>query len=125
MFPDLLPLDAIHLSEDTSIALAQKITAQPIAVPFSDRPISTTYIGQGEECQREDSPPILLLHGFDSSIFEFRRLLPLLGLSSQAFVVDLLGFGFTERRLDIPFDTDAIKIHLHAFWHTVIGQPVI
>ena len=124
MFPDFLPTNVAHLSEDTSIALARQIVSQPIETPLSDRPILTTYIRQGR-----GNSPVVLLHGFDSSVFEFRRLLPFLASDregcGEVFAIDLLGFGFTERRSDLPFDTDAIKIHLHAFWKTVIGQPIV
>ena len=40
--------------------------------------------------------PVLLLHGFDSSFLEFRRLAPLLQLRAQLYVPDLFGFGGTS-----------------------------
>ncbi|MEA5472022.1 alpha/beta hydrolase [Spirulina sp. 06S082] len=123
MFLDSFASDAVYLSEETSIALAQKIAVQPIETPFSDRPISTAYVAT--TAPEKENIPILLLHGFDSSVFEFRRLLPLLAADREVIAVDLLGFGFTERRADIPFDTNAIKIHLHAFWQTFITKPII
>jgi hypothetical protein len=82
MFPNFLSADVVNLSEETSIALAQKIAIQAIATPFSDREISTVYVRYGQ-----GNTPIILLHGFDSSIFEFRRLLPLLGNNSQEFSI--------------------------------------
>ena len=42
-------------------------------------------------------PPVLLLHGFDSSFLEFRRLAPLLAPHCQLFIPDLYGFGFCPR----------------------------
>ncbi len=41
--------------------------------------------------------PILLLHGFDSSFLEFRRIYPFLKEDFQVIIPDLLGFGFTPR----------------------------
>ncbi len=41
--------------------------------------------------------PILLLHGFDSSFLEFRRIYQLLKRNFQVIVPDLLGFGFSPR----------------------------
>ena len=38
--------------------------------------------------------PLLLLHGFDSSFLEYRRLAPLLADRFQLFIPDLFGFGF-------------------------------
>lgn len=41
--------------------------------------------------------PILFLHGFDSSVLEFRRVLPNLEeMGAEAYAVDVLGWGFTE-----------------------------
>ena len=41
--------------------------------------------------------PILLLHGFDSSFLEFRRIYPELIKNFKVIIPDLLGFGFTPR----------------------------
>ena len=41
--------------------------------------------------------PILLLHGFDSSFLEFRRIYKSLKRNFQVIVPDILGFGFTPR----------------------------
>ena len=41
--------------------------------------------------------PILLLHGFDSSFLEFRRIYKSLKKNFQVIVPDLLGFGFCPR----------------------------
>lgn len=115
-----LPSDIAQLTESTSIALAQSIEQIPITTPLSQQPIATTYVRQGS-----GGTPILLLHGFDSSVFEFRRLLPLLAAENETWIVDLLGFGFTERLAGIPFSPTAIKTHLYYFWKTLISEPVI
>ncbi len=41
--------------------------------------------------------PVLLLHGFDSSFLEFRRIYQSLKSNFQVIVPDLLGFGFSPR----------------------------
>ena len=41
--------------------------------------------------------PILLLHGFDSSFLEFRRIYQALKRNFQVIIPDLLGFGFCPR----------------------------
>lgn len=120
MFANSLPAEVARLSEATSIALAQKIARQAIATPLSADPIMTAYVHQGS-----GGTPILLLHGFDSSVFEFRRLLPLLAAQQETWAVDLLGFGFTDRPIGVSFNPTAIKTHLHAFWKTFIDRPVI
>ena len=39
--------------------------------------------------------PVLLLHGFDSSFLEFRRIYKSLKKNFQVIIPDLLGFGFS------------------------------
>ncbi|HTL88078.1 MAG TPA: alpha/beta fold hydrolase [Leptolyngbya sp.] len=118
MFESFLPVETAHLTEGTSIALAQQIRRSPI--PTRSESIETAYVHQGK-----GGVPILLLHGFDSSVFEFRRLLPQLGIEQEAWIVDLLGFGFTDRPINTSFSPDAIKTHLYDFWKAKIDQPVI
>ncbi len=120
MFPTFLPTTVSQLTESTSIALAQSIEQIAICTPMSTQPITTTYVHQGS-----GGTPFLLIHGFDSSVLEFRRLLPLLAGDNETWAVDLLGFGFTDRPATIPLNATAIKTHLYHFWKTLINQPVI
>ncbi|MDZ8079839.1 MAG: alpha/beta fold hydrolase [Nostoc sp. SerVER01] len=120
MFPNFLPTAVGQLTEAASIALARSIQTSAIATPLTNQPISTTYVKQGS-----DGTPILLIHGFDSSVLEFRRLLPLLAENNETWAVDLLGFGFTDRISGIAYSPTAIKTHLYYFWKSLINQPVI
>jgi pimeloyl-ACP methyl ester carboxylesterase len=120
MVANFLPAAVAQLTESTSIALAEAIAVEPIQTSLSSTAIATSYVRQGS-----GEPPILLLHGFDSSVFEFRRLLPLLAREQETWAVDLLGFGFTERRRELSFSPTAIKTHLHAVWQTLIQKPVV
>ncbi len=115
-----LPQLIAQLTETESINLAKSIKHQEIITPLSQKVIATSYVHQGNT-----GTPILLLHGFDSSVLEFRRLLPLLAIQNQTWAVDLLGFGFTDRPKEIGISPNAIAIHLHCFWKTLINQPVI
>ncbi|HEY9845548.1 MAG TPA: alpha/beta hydrolase [Candidatus Caenarcaniphilales bacterium] len=120
MFPSFLPTAVEQLTEPTSINLAKSIQRYSIATALTQRAIATTYVQQGE-----GGTPLLLLHGFDSSLLEFRQLLPLLAPQNETWAVDLLGFGFTERVGGISYSPPAIKTHLYNFWKTLIHQPVI
>jgi pimeloyl-ACP methyl ester carboxylesterase len=120
MFANFLPPSVNQLKDSTCIAAAQNLKRQSITVPFSRQPVATSYIYQGT-----GGTPILLLHGFDSSVLEFFRLIPLLSDRNQTWAVDLLGFGFTERVIGTPFSPATIKSHLYSFWKTLIDQPVI
>lgn len=113
----VLPADVQYLTEDTSVALARQIQFADVLSELTERPIATSYVCTGA------GKPMLLIHGFDSSIFEFRRLIP--QLSAQVWAMDLLGFGFTDRTTTAPITPAAIKQHLYSFWQQQIGQPVI
>jgi len=124
-----LPAAAEGLTEETSVAIAQNIQWVDVALPTGK--IATSYVVQGEA--KAGTAPLLLLHGFDSSLFEFRRLLPLLEKKRQVYAVDLCGFGFCDRTSPClqnkkptdRVDPDNIKQHLQAFCQQVIRQPVV
>lgn len=120
MFASFLPPEVKLLKDPTSIALAQSIERQPIVTPLSQQAIATAYVHQGT-----GGTPILLLHGFDSSVLEFRSLIPLLAAHNETWAVDLLGFGFTERIAGISYIPPTIKTHLYYFWKKLINQPVM
>ena len=56
--------------------------------------------------------PILLLHGFDSSFLEFRRVYPFLKNNFHVIIPDLLGFGFTPRFSTNQYSPSKIISHL-------------
>lgn len=120
MFPSFIPADAEKLTELTSIELTKKIECQRIVTPLCEDAIATTYVRQGE-----GGIPILLLHGFDSSLLEFRRLVPLLASKQETWAIDLLGFGFSDRIPNLSFGAKQIKTHLYAFWQTLMKKPMI
>ena len=120
MFANFLPSLVEQLSEPSSVALAQSIQVRAIATPLADESINTTYVNLGA-----GGTPILLLHGFDSSVLEFRQLIPLLKVENETWAVDMLGFGFTNRLSDITYNRIAIQTHLYYFWKTMIQQPII
>ncbi|MEM6399059.1 MAG: alpha/beta hydrolase [Cyanobacteria bacterium P01_D01_bin.116] len=120
MFPKFLPTGVEQLTEPASIALARTVEQISLITPLSKQPINTTYVHQGS-----DGTPFLLLHGFDSSVLEYRRLLPLLAVQNETWTVDLLGFGFTDRLSGINFSPNDIRTHLYLFWETLISKPVI
>jgi|SRR5580700_1115854 hypothetical protein len=72
-----------------------------------------------------NAPVVLLLHGFPSSSFMFRELIPRLADDYRVIAPDLPGFGFTEvpseRQYSYTFDRLALTID--AF--TPSGSPAI
>ncbi len=119
-FPEFLPTLVQDLTEATSIQFAQQMQQVAIPTALGDRPIPTTYVRQGT-----GNPPVVLIHGFDSSAFEFRRLVPQLAPQQETWAVDLLGFGCTDRTVVPNITPNAIKHHLHSFWQQMMGQPMV
>jgi pimeloyl-ACP methyl ester carboxylesterase len=48
------------------------------------------------EAGQVDAPVVLLLHGFPTSSFQYRELIPFLADKYRVIAPDLPGFGFTE-----------------------------
>ena len=69
-----------------------------------------------------EGPPLLLLHGFDSSHLEFRRLAPLLAPQHQLFIPDLHGFGFCPRLSDGPYSPEGVLSHLEALLEQILQR---
>ncbi len=83
-----------------------------------------------------DAPVVLLLHGFPTSSFQFRALMPLLASRYRVIAPDLPGFGFTEvpagRGYRYSFDalsstlaafTDALRLKRFALYVFDYGAP--
>ncbi|MFE4105448.1 alpha/beta hydrolase [Almyronema epifaneia] len=116
----MLPANLNQLTEPASTALAQQIQLAEIKTPLTPAPIATAYTHQGA-----GAPPLLLLAGFDSSLLEFRRLIPRLASEYSTWAVDMLGFGFTDRVAGVNFSPGAIKLHLYSTWQQLIQRPVV
>jgi len=67
-------------------------------------------------------PPLLLLHGFDSSFLEFRRLVPLLAGTHTLVIPDLHGFGFTPRAASDEQGPEPVLRHLEALLEVLAAR---
>jgi pimeloyl-ACP methyl ester carboxylesterase len=88
------------------------------------------------EAGRPDKPVVLLLHGFPTSSFQYRELMPRLADRYRVIAPDLPGFGFTEvpseRNYLYSFDalaktilafTDAMRLDRYALYVFDYGAP--
>jgi pimeloyl-ACP methyl ester carboxylesterase len=89
------------------------------------------------EAGHEHAPVVLLLHGFPTSSFQFRALIPRLADRYHVIAPDYPGFGFTEvpeqRHYKYSFDalakttmafTDALQLKRYALYVFDYGAPV-
>jgi pimeloyl-ACP methyl ester carboxylesterase len=110
---ELLAHAAEHLLDPDGRALAAAV--QWWSLPeLEGGPWPVAVIGEG--------PPLLALHGFDSSHLEFRRLAPLLAPHHQLFIPDLFGFGFCPRPLNSPYGPAAVLDHLEQVLQELIRR---
>eukprot|EP00435_Cladocopium_sp_Y103_P067065 s80_g29.t1 len=115
-----MPASLMEVEEPLALEAARSYQAVELQVPswVSEKPISTAFIAandmpydKGDATKRP--PPLVpwlrvLLHGFDSSALEFRRLLPLLSEAGvEVYLVDLLGWGFGEKEDVTNFSPEA------------------
>jgi pimeloyl-ACP methyl ester carboxylesterase len=88
------------------------------------------------EAGPKDAPVVLLLHGFPTSSFQYRHLIPRLADRYRVIAPDLPGFGFTEvpaaRQYKYTFDslaesiaafTDALNLKRYALYVFDYGAP--
>ena len=59
-----------------------------------------------------EGPPLLCIHGFDSSFLEFRRIYPFLKNKFKLIIPDLLGFGFSPRISNVNYNSENIILNL-------------
>lgn len=129
MFAHFLPSSVAEIQDAGAIALLKTIQRRTVEVPFQQglTALSTAYVHFASQLSScfPNTPPILLLHGFDSSLLEFRRLLPLLAGSGDVWAIDLFGLGFTEHPAAIPVNPGSIRQHLLRIVETWIGEPIV
>lgn len=127
--PDFLPPCVIEIQDAEALSLLQQLQRRRLEVPFEEgmRAIQTAFVSPSprQSAGKASTTPILLLSGFDSSVLEFRRLLPLLATQRPTWAVDLWGFGFTEYIPNLAVHPGNIRWHLLSVLQTWVGEPVI
>ena len=91
-------------------------------------PVTTTYLRTGSSSSTPmTGPPMLLIHGFDISCLEYRRLLPLLEAAGvEAYAPCIAGWGFTDTTNMRSVGVEAKRAQLLAFHEQVLGsRPAI
>lgn len=134
---NFLPSSAAEIQDPAAIALFQQLERQIVKVPLQQSSIASAQLSvevitaclhqrpDRERTRYSDASPTLLLHGFDSSLLEFRRLLPMLAAVQETWAVDLFGAGFTDYVTELAVNPQTIRQHLFHFLETWIQQPVM
>lgn len=119
----------VEIQDREAIALLQRLQRRIVQVPFAQgtAAIATAYVhySPGQSASPANAAPMLLIHGFDSSLLEFRRLLPLLATQHETWAIDVFGSGFTSYVPTIAVNPQTIRQHLLSVLQTWMGQPVI
>lgn len=89
-------------------------------------PCATTYL-KTNVAASASQPPVLLVHGFDISSLEYRRLLLKLEVAGiEAYAPCIAGWGFTDTTALRSVGVEAKRAQLLAFWETVLGgRPAV
>ncbi|MFM7087363.1 MAG: alpha/beta fold hydrolase [Cyanobium sp.] len=110
--PDLVAAAAASLLDPLGRQLAAAV--QWWALEGLEQHWPVAVLGQG--------PPLLLLHGFDSSHQEFRRLAPLLAADHRLYIPDLYGFGFCPRPQQGDYSPAGVLRHLEALLQAIAAR---
>ncbi|ONM25024.1 alpha/beta-Hydrolases superfamily protein [Zea mays] len=152
-FPSFLPGAVERIRDGAAIRLAKRIervpvqasrflpiycavvrsNAQWLSLNLSYLHLQTSFSGSAisSSCvrplkQQQDGDPVVLLHGFDSSVLEWRYTYPLLEEAGlEAWAVDILGWGFSDLETRPPCDVASKREHFYQFWKSYIKRPMV
>ncbi len=83
-----------------------------------------TYFRPPQRGNHEFTSPILLLHGFGTSIGHWRHNLEVLGQHHTVYALDMLGFG-ASRKVSVEYKIDLWVDQVYEFWQTFIQHPIV
>ncbi|XP_073301319.1 alpha/beta hydrolase domain-containing protein VTE7-like isoform X6 [Primulina huaijiensis] len=121
-FPAFLPKEVENIKDQFARNLASRIDRLPVPLSLTKNHIMSSCV---KPKTLSKTSPLVLLHGFDSSLLEWRYVLPLLeeaGLETWAF--DVLGWGFSDLENLPPCNVASKRDHLYQFWNSYIRRPM-
>jgi pimeloyl-ACP methyl ester carboxylesterase len=133
LLPAFLPAEfAAEIEEPAAVAMMGEMRRAALAVPglgevltaYVHRPATGAAAAAAAAAER---PAFVLLHGFDSSLLEFRRFYARLAELGDVYAVDLAGWGFTDAGFGLAparaLGPPEKRAHLRAFLDGVVGRP--
>jgi pimeloyl-ACP methyl ester carboxylesterase len=132
LLPAFLPAEfAAEIEEPAAVAMMGEMRRAALAVPglgevltaYVHRPATGAAAAAAAAAER---PAFVLLHGFDSSLLEFRRFYARLAELGDVYAVDLAGWGFTDAGFGLAparaLGPPEKRAHLRAFLDGVVGR---
>lgn len=123
----LVPPQVEEITEEACLDAVSRMKQVPVKVSESvslsgDVGISYVHWPAEKGASNKSSLPLVLVHGFDSSCLEYRRLGPQLAARGiDTYAVDLLGWGYTQLEGVESFSADAKVEALEGFVEKVLG----
>ncbi len=126
--PTFVPSAASRIQDPAALRVLRSLERIELDTQLRDAPIGTVrYLLDSERPTANDEPPpaIVCLHGFDSNLLEFRYFAPLLSREGlEVHCVDKLGWGLTDKPLDIGYGVEERRQHLASYLRSEVGRPV-
>ena len=115
-------LELAKITEPAALDVAAAL--RRVAVDVAGRTVQTAHVPPAEPSLA--APPLLCIHGFDSSSLEMRRFLPVLRAAGvEAWALDVYGCGFTDFPKGSTCTPEDRRAHLLAFVQQVVGRPCV
>ncbi|KAL5723166.1 Alpha/beta hydrolase domain-containing protein vte7 [Ranunculus cassubicifolius] len=122
-FPAFLPKQVENIKDPFARKLASRIERLPVQISSAETPIPSSCV---RPLLCNETNPVVLLHGFDSSCLEWRCAYPLLEEAGlEIWSVDVLGWGFSGLERRPSCDVASKREHLYQFWKSYIKKPMI
>jgi pimeloyl-ACP methyl ester carboxylesterase len=125
--PKFTPPDCFDAGITEELCIDTSRRMKRVKVPVSksihdDGEVGISY-SHWPSSKKTKLPPVVLIHGFDSSNLEFRRLGSRLAARGvNTYAVDLLGWGYTQLDGVVDFSAAAKVEALQSFLETVVGD---
>eukprot|EP01023_Acetabularia_acetabulum_P049408 TRINITY_DN5273_c0_g2_i1.p1 TRINITY_DN5273_c0_g2~~TRINITY_DN5273_c0_g2_i1.p1 ORF type:complete len:332 (+),score=44.26 TRINITY_DN5273_c0_g2_i1:97-1092(+) len=121
------PAEVKDIREPSAVKLLEQLRLVEVPIPSQLVTVPTAHVPPTNP--NKSKPPLLLLHGFDSSSLEFRRLKPVLDLNFETWAIDLLGWGFSDHHELVQngceISPQTRREHLFNFFQLKINRPMV
>lgn len=118
--------DTSAIVETACLDAARRMRRLSVPVSFSVHPsgrVGVSYIHWPASAREISDATVVLVHGFDSSCLEYRRLgSEMADRGIDTYAVDLLGWGFTQLNGVTSFSASAKIEALNSFITAVVGE---